>query len=98
MAWQLSPKAEDDLAAILDALAARNPRAAAASLDRMERAFEAIGAMPGIGASREDVRPGLRLHPVGRYLILYRMAEPVQPPLVQIVRVIHGARLWQTLV
>jgi toxin ParE1/3/4 len=49
--------------------------------------------MPGIGVSRDDVRPGLRTFPVGRYLILYRAIGDD----AEIVRVVHGARQWQDL-
>lgn len=49
--------------------------------------------MPETGVAHDDVRPGLRLFPVGRYLVLYRLDGPH----VEIVRVIHGARQWQEL-
>lgn len=50
--------------------------------------------MPEMGSPRFDVRPGMRLFPIGRYLILYRAADAV----AEIVRVIHGAREWEDLV
>lgn len=92
MTWRLSPRAEADLAQILDTIAADHPAAARAWLARMERAFHAIAASPGLGVAREDVRPGLRVHAVGRYLVLYRATDGVA-----VVRVIHGARLWARL-
>lgn len=49
--------------------------------------------MPGMGATRFDVRHGLRLFPAGNYLILYREIDDG----AEIVRVIHGARQWQDL-
>ena len=93
MTWRLSPRAEEDLAQVAEFIAADHPRAALEWVDRMERAFEALAAMPMIGTARDDVRPGLRVHAVGRYLMLYRVADGVD-----VVRVIHGARLWQRLI
>jgi toxin ParE1/3/4 len=49
--------------------------------------------MPGMGVARFDVRPNLRMFPVGNYLILYQEIEEG----VEIVRVLHGARQWQEL-
>lgn len=50
--------------------------------------------MPEMGAPRFDVRPDMRLLPMGRYLMLYRATDTV----AEIVRVIHGAREWEDLV
>ncbi len=49
--------------------------------------------MPGMGVARPEVRPNLRIFPVGNYLILYqRIGQNAE-----IIRVIHGARQWQDL-
>ena len=50
-------------------------------------------AAPGMGTARPEVDLTLRLFPVGNYLIFYRHTEFD----VEIVRVLHGARNWQTL-
>ena len=49
--------------------------------------------MPGMGMARPEVRPDLRTFPAGSYLVLYRQIEDG----AEIVRIIHGARLWQDL-
>lgn len=46
-----------------------------------------------MGVSRFDVQPGLRMFPVGNYLILYQEIDGG----AEIVRVIHGARQRQEL-
>jgi toxin ParE1/3/4 len=60
----------------------------------MQSVFETLGQMPEIGAPRFDVRPDMRLFPIGNYLILYRAVEAS----AEIVRVVHGAREWEDLV
>lgn len=46
-----------------------------------------------MGVARFDIRRGLRMFPVGNYLILYREIDDG----AEILRVIHGARQWQDL-
>jgi toxin ParE1/3/4 len=50
--------------------------------------------MPEMGSPRFDVRPDMRLLPIGSYFILYRATDAV----AEIVRVVHGAREWEDLV
>lgn len=47
-----------------------------------------LGEHPELGPLREDIAPGLRYLPVGRYPLLYRIVDDG----VEIVRVVHGAR------
>jgi toxin ParE1/3/4 len=56
--------------------------------DDMYLHFRNLGQMPGLGVSRDSLRRGLMLFPVGKYLILYRKVVDG----IEIVRVIHGAR------
>jgi toxin ParE1/3/4 len=49
--------------------------------------------MPGLGVARPDIRPDLRLWPVGNYLILYWQVDAD----VEVVRVLPGARNWPDL-
>jgi toxin ParE1/3/4 len=93
MTFRLRPQAEADLQAIAATLAADNPAAAARWLATMLQACMRLGEMPGMGAPRFDVRPGLRLHPVGNYLLLSRATDGD----AEIVRVMHGARQWREL-
>jgi toxin ParE1/3/4 len=46
-----------------------------------------------MGMARDDIGPGVRHFPVGRYLILYRALNDG----VEIVRYVHGMRRLQDL-
>lgn len=63
-------------------------------IEGIERRCRLLGGAPGLGAARPEIRPDLRLMPVGRYLILYREV----PDGAEIVRVLHGARDWPSLI
>ena len=93
MTFRLTPAAERDLAAIADTIAADNPAAARRWLDQIERHCTRLGEYPAMGATRDEIRPGLRLWPSGNYLILYREQEGA----AEIVRVIDGRRRWEPL-
>lgn len=94
MTYRLLPQAIRDIEGIVLTIAVDNPVAAQHWFDRLHKTFSSLGAMPEMGSPRFDVRPGMRLFPIGRYLILYRAADAV----AEIVRVIHGAREWEDLV
>ena len=49
--------------------------------------------MPGMGVAKPEIRRGLRMPPLGDYLILYEATEGA----VKIVRVLHGARDWRKM-
>ena len=93
MTFRLKPEAEADIANIALYIAAENPSAARRWLDNIELRCRNLGETPGLGVARPDVRPDLRMFPVGNYVILYRPIEAG----VEIVRVLHGARQWQDL-
>lgn len=93
MTFRLRPEAEADIEGIVLYIAADNPVAARAWFDDLHVRFRRLAATPEMGVARDDVRPGLRFFPVGRYLVLYR----IDAPHVEIVRVVHGARQWQEL-
>jgi toxin ParE1/3/4 len=88
MSFRLRPQAEEDIASIALFIAADNRRAAQKWADGIQASCGRIGTMPGIGAPRPEVAQGLRVLPVGNYLILYVEMESG----VDILRVIHGAR------
>ncbi len=93
MTFRLKPEAEADIANIALHIAADNPSAARRWLDDIDIRCRNLGETPGLGVARADVRPDLRMFPVGNYLILYRPIEGG----VEIVRVLHGARRWRDL-
>ena len=94
MTYRLLPQAIRDIESIVLTIAAENPAAAQHWFDRLHKAFTTLGTMPEMGSPRFDVRPDMRLLPIGSYLILYRATVAV----AEIVRVIHGAREWEDLV
>ena len=93
MTFVLRPAAEADIEAIAAYIARDNVTAALQWAEEVHRCCSRIVAMPRMGALRSDIRPGLRMFPFGNYLILY--LEEARH--VEIVRVVHGARLWQSL-
>jgi len=88
VAW--ARPAERDLIDILDFIAADDPAAAIATLDRIEAAALRLADFPHSGreGSVPDTRelriPGLP------FLLVYRVRESA----VEVLRVLHGARQW----
>jgi toxin ParE1/3/4 len=91
--FRLRPLAEADIEGIVFHIARDSPGAARQWLEEAHERFRNLALMPGMGAPRFDIRPDLRLLPMGAYLILYREIAGG----VEIVRVLHGARCWQEL-
>jgi toxin ParE1/3/4 len=85
--WRL-PQARKDLDDIWFHIAEDSPSAADRLLRRFERAELRLADFPASAQRRDDLRPGLRMLPVGNYLILYC----VEGEEVLVVRYIHGAR------
>jgi toxin ParE1/3/4 len=86
--YRLTPEALQDLNAIWDYVGADNPRAADALIAQLLRTCELLAQSPRLGRRRDDLAPDLRSHPVGNYLIFYRLHADV----VQIVRFLYGGR------
>lgn len=90
MAYRLAPEAEDDLQDIAFYLFQEtgNIEVADRLIVLIARRFELLADHPRAGRARDDLRPGMRVFPVGEYLLIYRQAGPD----VVIVRVLHGSR------
>jgi Plasmid stabilization system protein len=88
-AYRLTERAEADVEAIADFVAADSIDAAVKVVLALEDAFVLLASRPGIGHAREDLtdRP-LKFWSVHSYLVVY---DPVGEPLT-IVAVLHGAR------
>ena len=88
-AYRLTERAEADVDAITDFIAADNIDAAVKVVLALEDAFVLLAARPGIGHARADLtdRP-LKFWSVYSYLVVY---DPASDPLT-IVAVLHGAR------
>ena len=88
VAVTFSPKSRQDLIDIGDHIAkdsrANARRFVAKLMDQCQR----IGIAPLAYTGREDLAPGLRMAPMGRYVVFFRVLGGT----VRIERVLHGAR------
>ena len=89
----VTPQAQEDLTEIWLFIAEDNPVAADGVVDAIERACLRLARNPELGPPRPDIARGLRYVPVGRLLVLYRIIAGG----VEVVRVVHGARLLPSL-
>src|SRR5688572_28425240 len=84
----VTENARADLREIRDYIAKDDPAAARRVIERLRAQARQLAATPGIGRSRQELRPELFSFPVGRHLLFYCP----QPGGIVLVRVIHGAR------
>ncbi|MGF1614643.1 MAG: type II toxin-antitoxin system RelE/ParE family toxin [Gammaproteobacteria bacterium] len=75
-----------DLQEIHSHIAQDKPEAARRFTLRLRAKVRQVAETPGMGRSREDLRPGLFSFPIGQYLLFYR----AQPGGLVLVRVLHG--------
>jgi toxin ParE1/3/4 len=87
-------RAEEDLLAIADRIAADNPAAAAKWLDRIEGTLSLLASNPLMGEAVDSIRPRLRRFCQGSYVILYEPREKG----IDLVRVLHGSRRIEDLI
>mgnify|MGYP003395019809 CR=1 FL=1 len=85
--------ADDDLDEIWAYIDADNPAAAESQMRSLTSKFELLANHEGLGTTRPHIDDGIRVFPVGRYLILFRRMENG----IEVVRVVHGARNLTTL-
>jgi toxin ParE1/3/4 len=76
------------LRGILEYIARDKPLAAMTFVETLKEKCHILARFPLLGSSREELAPGLRMFPVGNYVIYYRP----QSAGVRIERVLHGAR------
>jgi len=89
--------AEKDLLGIYEYIRHDNPRAAGAFVGKIDRAVGRLAEHPFLGVVPKDERLaelGYRVLVVEKILVFY----VVKPPVVQIRRVLHGARRFAFLV
>ena len=89
-AYRVSLPARNDLRAIWSYIARDNLVAADRLLDRFEAKFAMAARQPLIGTECQELGADLRSVVVGKYMVFYRVLR--EDSLVEIVRVIHGAR------
>lgn len=83
-----SPQARQDLIEIGDYIAYDSRANARRFVARLQDRCKRIGDVPLSYPSREDLVPGLRMAPLGRYVIFFRVLDDA----IRIERVLHGAR------
>jgi len=88
MDYVILPLAEIDLDEIWIHIAYDNEVAADGVILKIFDAINEIVGMPFIGRSREELLPNIRSFVVMQYVIFYRPLNDI----VEIVRVLHGAR------
>jgi toxin ParE1/3/4 len=96
MGHRRTPQADSDLDDIWHYVATRSASLDAADrfIDSLTDRFFLLASHPNIGRARdEDLRPGLRSFPVGKYIIIYR----IQDEDVLILRVLRGSRNIEAL-
>lgn len=67
---------------------AGHQKAAEKLLQRFEDIINLLATYPQMGRQRDDLQVGLRIYPVEKYLLVYRVAEQG----IEIVRILHAAR------
>lgn len=82
------PLAGADIFDIWDHIAEDSIEQADQWVDRLDEKLKLIATQPLMGRSREELAPGVRSFPFGRYVIFY---EPVEVG-IDVVRVLHSAR------
>ena len=91
---RLTEQAEADLDELWDYLAAKNPDAADRMVDAVLESSRMHVRFPGMGQSRDELRPGLRCFVVSPYVVFYRPIEDT----IEVLRILHGARDMSRLI
>ena len=83
---RITPEAENDLDEIWWYIAQDDPDSADKLLDEIDETSQRLAQFTKMGRNRDELCPGLKSFPVGRYLIFYM---PISGG-IEIVRVLHG--------
>jgi toxin ParE1/3/4 len=77
MAHRRAPQADADLDEIWYYIVKESDSIEIADrfIDSLTERFLLLARHPHVGRLRDDLRPGLRIFPVGRYVILYRVQD-----------------------
>jgi len=82
------PLAEADIIEIWDYIADDSIDAADRWVDRLDEQLGLLAEQPMMGRSRDELSPGVRSFPLGRYVIFYAPLDDG----IDVIRVLHGAR------
>ena len=81
------PLALGDLEDIWFYIASDSIAAADDWLDKIDAQLKLISKSPGIGRARDELAPGVRSFPIGRYVIFYTATQSG----IDVVRVLHSS-------
>ena len=82
------PLAEADILEIWDYIADDSLADADRWVDRLDEQFRLLATQPMMGRARDELAPGVRSFPFGRYVVFYLPLDDG----IDVVRVLHGAR------
>jgi toxin ParE1/3/4 len=80
--------AETDILEIWDCIADDSLAAADRWVDQLDEQFRVLATQLMMGRTRDELAPGVRSFPLGRYVVFY---VPLDGG-IDVVRVLHGAR------
>jgi toxin ParE1/3/4 len=80
------PRAAEDIAEIWDYIADDSLDAADRWIDQLDEEFRLLAAQALMGRAREELAPGMRSFPFGRYVIFY---TPIDGG-IDVARVLHS--------
>jgi toxin ParE1/3/4 len=84
---RITPLGDQDLVEIWYFIAQDDPVAADRLIDILEEKYKLLADNSHMGPARRDIAKELRCHPVGNYLLLYRVISGG----IELARVVHGA-------
>jgi toxin ParE1/3/4 len=82
------PLAEADILEIWDYIAYDSLAAADRWVDCLDQQFRVLATQPMMGRARDELAPGVRSFPLGRYVVFYVQLDGG----IDVVRVLHSAR------
>ena len=89
-----SPEAQTDLDEIFDFIAADNPARAQTYIAEIRQTCRSLCDTPQIGMERADLRPGVRIFPLWRRIVI---AYELPPERVDILRVFSGGQDYEAI-
>src|SRR3989304_1704163 len=82
------PLAEADILEVWDYIADDSIDAADRWVDRPDEQLRLLAAQPMMGRARDELAPGVRSFPFGRYVVFYAPLDDG----IDVIRGLHGAR------
>ena len=82
------PLAETDILEIWDYITDDSLAAADRWVDHLDKQFRVLATQPKMGRARDELAPGVRSFPFGRYVIFYVALDDG----IDVVRVLHSVR------